>query len=344
MLSFFFLGRGKLKEAQEALGWLRGWVEPHKVQTEFKSLVKSIRPDLQKNEPVTVVSVIGKTESDKGNKMEDEISFKTNNNCVPNVDNYKKRTFLIPFFLVCLAFLTGHFSGLTTTTTYAVNIFGTLGAPIDKYLATLILGVAQILGTLFCVIMIHYTGKRPLVFLSTAGAAVVFSCVGFYAHFFLGVVKLDNGAYIKEHPDLDGYSWVPMCSLIGGSFFAFTALRLLPWILIGEVYPPEVRGFASGASASVGYILGFTSNKTFFSLINLLTFPGVYWLYSACGLIATVIFYFLLPETEGWTLHEIEDHFAGKINLLYAGKKKTSKHPPEGIDNPYIVGDEISKL
>lgn len=45
-----------------------------------------------------------------------------------------------------------------------------LQAPLDKYHATLILGILQILGTSSCVLFVHYTGKRPLAFLSTIGS------------------------------------------------------------------------------------------------------------------------------------------------------------------------------
>lgn len=57
-----------------------------------------------------------------------------------NLKLYTKRNFLKSFGLVVLAFVLGHFSGMTTLQTYSVAIFATLNAPIDKYYATIILG------------------------------------------------------------------------------------------------------------------------------------------------------------------------------------------------------------
>lgn len=57
-----------------------------------------------------------------------------------NAQLYTKKNFLKPFALVTLTFALGHFSGMATLQTYAVNIFATLKAPIDKYYATIILG------------------------------------------------------------------------------------------------------------------------------------------------------------------------------------------------------------
>ncbi|CAH2218450.1 jg26302, partial [Pararge aegeria aegeria] len=68
--------------------------------------------------------------------------------------------------------------------TYAVSIFQMLEAPIDKYYATLILGILQIVGSGACVILVHYTGKRPLTFFSTAAAGVCCILVAGYDGYF----------------------------------------------------------------------------------------------------------------------------------------------------------------
>lgn len=64
--------------------------------------------------------------------------------------------------------------------TYAVSIFQMLEAPIDKYYATLILGILQILGSGACVLLVHYTGKRPLAFFSTGVAGICCILVAIY--------------------------------------------------------------------------------------------------------------------------------------------------------------------
>jgi hypothetical protein len=72
---------------------------------------------------------------------------------------------------------------------------------------------------------------------------------------------------------------------------------------------------ASGAASSVGYIFGFLANKTHFSLVRGLTLAGTFWVYVGVSIVATIIFFFTLPETEGRTLLEINMHFAGKRYL-----------------------------
>jgi hypothetical protein len=69
---------------------------------------------------------------------------------------------------------------------------------------------------------------------------------------------------------------------------------------------------ASGAASSVGYIFGFLANKTHFSLVGGLTLAGTFYVYVCVSLTATVLFYIFMPETEGRTLLEIGQHFAGQ--------------------------------
>lgn len=75
-----------------------------------------------------------------------------------------------------------------------LQIFHTLKAPIDKYYATVLLGAVEIVGTVFCVVLIHFTGKRPLVLISTVGVGLGFFGTATYATFLHSVpgISVDN--------------------------------------------------------------------------------------------------------------------------------------------------------
>lgn len=47
-----------------------------------------------------------------------------------------------------------------------------------------------------------------------------------------------------------------------------------------------------------------------------MTLPGTFWFYSSVSLLGCLILYFVLPETEGRTLIEIEEHFSGGRSLF----------------------------
>lgn len=321
------------------------------------------------------------------------------------------------------------------------QIFHTLKAPIDKYYATVLLGAVEILGTIFCVVLIHYTGKRPLVLVSTIGVGLGFFGTATYATFLHSVpgISVDNvvanvsaldlnkaniitvmnvpqiletslyenfknatmsndtiadyeeqshvmkvrsvgGApqdeYMIPVSIIDDFNstnfdfelmtdgidetespfnltienrtmeattpattletsknlldhlvikipkaeenrllWLPLTLLLMSAFFAHMGIKLIPWMLIGEVFPATVRSGASGISGGTGYAFAFLANKMFLKMLATLTLPGTFFFYSAVAFVGAIILYFVLPETEGRSLIEIEEHFSGGLAL-----------------------------
>lgn len=142
---------------------------------------------------------------------------------------YTKRTFYMPFFLVSSAFFIGAFGGSATLQTFAVMIFSKLKAPIDHYTATVFVGIAQLVGTIVAVLSIHFMGKRKLSFLSISCTGLCFLFTAIYGY-------LDDAKYLEG----GNYTWLPTTLMIGAAFASNIGIKLLPWILVGEVFPVKV--------------------------------------------------------------------------------------------------------
>lgn len=52
------------------------------------------------------------------------------------------------------------------------------------FLFSVLLGISELIGAIFCVLLVRFTGKRPLVFLSLIVSALCFSSTGFYAKYY----------------------------------------------------------------------------------------------------------------------------------------------------------------
>lgn len=52
-------------------------------------------------------------------------------------------------------------------------------------------------------------------------------------------------------------------------------------------------------------------NKLFFSMVATFTLNGTFWFYSAVSFVAVFVLYFILPETEGRTIEEVQTFFDG---------------------------------
>jgi SP family facilitated glucose transporter-like MFS transporter 8 len=95
---------------------------------------------------------------------------------------------------------------------------------------------------------------------------------------------------------------------------------IIPWAMLGEVYPAKVSGLASGFTTCLGNFFGFASVKLFPAFIVLTggtaqgnvmnCTEGVFYLYGGITGVAVLFIYLYLPETFRKTLQEISDGFS----------------------------------
>ena len=84
------------------------------------------------------------------------------------------------------------------------------------------------------------------------------------------------------------------------------------WLLIAEIYPLPVRGKAMAAATLANWGANLVVALTFLSLVHVLGSRGAFWLYGAVGVAAWLFAYFLVPETRGRSLEEIEAGWSGE--------------------------------
>ncbi|KAG5878639.1 hypothetical protein JTB14_008679 [Gonioctena quinquepunctata] len=318
----WLITKNRLEESKKSIAWLRGWTTIVNVENEFQELHKQITAT---NNDIHTQNTIDKM--------------------LQSMRLFGKRNFIRPYLLIILGFFLCHFNGNTPLQAYAIKIFKVLRAPISEYYSTVLMGVAQLLGCILSVSLISFFGKRVINFISLFGSGFCFLVVGTYA-FINDIHRLDeksefnsiNNALASE----DSYQWMPVIFLVSSAFFTYFAIKILPWILIGELYSNDIRATASGLSAGIGYIIGFLANKLFLEMVATFTLPGVFWFYGSVGILGTIVLYFALPETEGKSLFEITEHFAGRSKLRKSVRRK--KELSGNINPSYELEEKNGKL
>ncbi|XP_048514908.1 facilitated trehalose transporter Tret1-like isoform X2 [Athalia rosae] len=223
-----------------------------------------------------------------------------------------------PFIMLALYFLIYQWSGTNAITFYAVEIFQQSGAKMDEKWLTVILGVIRLAATVAACVLCRRCGRRPLTFVSSIGCGL--SMVGFGAY-----KQLTLGIPLAELSS--SYSWFPVFCIFAYTIACTIGFLVIPWVMIGEVYPVAVRGIVGGMTTMTAHLFVFTVVKTFPLLRVSLTDPGVYLLYGFIPLAGTVYFYFALPETQGRSLQEIEDYYSGRTSTLSKSKVTANKPP-----------------
>mmetsp|Transcript_22750 Transcript_22750/g.31713 ORF Transcript_22750/g.31713 Transcript_22750/m.31713 type:complete len:542 (+) Transcript_22750:174-1799(+) len=102
------------------------------------------------------------------------------------------------------------------------------------------------------------------------------------------------------------------------------------WVIASEVFPLSIRSKAMSLSMAVNRMTSGTIALTFLSLSQALTTSGAFGLFACISAVHFVFTYFLIPETKGKSLEEIEDFLtsaSGSIPVLISGDHEIRNEP-----------------
>jgi sugar porter (SP) family MFS transporter len=193
------------------------------------------------------------------------------------------------------------FTGINTVIYYAPTIFQLAGlrSASAAILATVGVGVVNVLLTIVALRMLDRVGRRPLLLWGLVGMVISLGVLG-------AAFLLTGSSPIV--------AWLAVISL--ALYVACFAIGLGPvfWLLISEIYPLKIRGRAMGVATMMNWGSNLIVALTFLSLLHSLGRSATFWLYAVVGILAWFFVYRLVPETKGRTLEQIdaEWHSVGK--------------------------------
>jgi SP family facilitated glucose transporter-like MFS transporter 8 len=114
--------------------------------------------------------------------------------------------------------------------------------------------------------------------------------------------------------DVSAISWLPLASVAVFIIVFSMGFGPIPWLMIGELFPSNVKGIASAVAAASSWILAFAVTKVFQNMLDLLGSPVTFWLFAMMCVAGTVFTAVLVPETKGKDLEEIQLELNGKKN------------------------------
>ncbi len=191
-------------------------------------------------------------------------------------------------------------TGINTVIYYAPMIFESAGftSASVSILATVGVGVVNVLMTVVAMTLMDRVGRRPLLLVGLAGMI-------------LGLAVLGLAFQLSSLAGVLGWIAIGSLMIYVGAF----AIGLGPvfWLLISEIYPLKIRGLAMSVASAANWGANLIIALTFLTLIQLLGRPLTFWFYGLAGVAAWLFAWFRVPETKGRSLEEIEAHWkAGK--------------------------------
>lgn len=269
----FLASKGSYNECRRSFRWLRGNTE--KSERELEVLVNN-----QKNRIV-----------DSKTKVSKLMMYK---------EMVKKPEFYKPTFIMMFMFILFQVSGMTVVPSYIVPMMDEVtGGSIKPYTSMLIVDIVRFATAILACFITDKFGRRTVLFFGII--VTVFSL--FLASLLL---FLRDYGYIP-----DQYKWAPVIPTLVYIFGKTSGILPIPWAVAGEIFPLAYRSIGSGISGLFLSIMFFVVVKTAPMSFRSIGVSGTFCIYGIFTGVCGGFLYFLLPETKGKTLYEIECHFKG---------------------------------
>ncbi len=180
------------------------------------------------------------------------------------------------------------FGGINAVTYYGPELFKAAGSNEDRaFMSTVLIGVTEILATLAATTVVDKVGRK---FLLICGVSLQTLCL------------VAVGVLYRVHASPLLLLVFILLYLIG---FASSTGAVI-WVILSEIFPTRVRGQAMGVAVLAMWAADYVVSQSFPMLKEGIGSSNTFFCYAVCCFLGLIFTIFMLPETKGRTLEEIE--------------------------------------
>lgn len=194
-------------------------------------------------------------------------------------------------------------TGINTVNYYAPTILEESGLGVSASLvATIAVGVTSVITTIIGIILLGFVGRRLMLLIGFAGVAA--------SQLALALVFL--------LPESTMRSYVILACMILFVAFVQMFIGTVVWLLLSEIFPLSIRGFAMGIAVFVLWCTNAIISFLFPLLNSTLGSTGTFLLFVAVNVGSWIFVQLWVPETKGTTLEELEERFEAEHTAISA--------------------------
>ena len=261
------------------------WLVSKGREDEAKAVFKKIEPEIDADKEIeNIKNILDKETEDKAKKF------------------HFKKWMAAPLLLGIGLMFCQQWTGINTIIYYAPTILKLAGFETNAtaIYATVGIGVVNCLMTFIAIFLTDKIGRKPLLYAGLIGMAVCLFALGAAFQF-----QEALGAYLK---------WISLlAALFYISFFSFS-LGTITLLLVSEIFPLKFRGLGMSISTMSNFLFNFTVTLSFLPLINKISENNTFYLYGIIAILCIFYVYFMVPETKGLSLENIEKHWIKRTN------------------------------
>ncbi|SPO03722.1 related to quinate transport protein [Cephalotrichum gorgonifer] len=217
-------------------------------------------------------------------------------------------------FLVFCSFTFMNLSGASAINYYSPTLFGSIGIT-EVALYTGIYGLVKAIASLiFFILLIDLVGRRRPVIVSGFMCSLCLWVVGTYVKVGHPADIIKAGGTLSASTAKGGQAATGMI-MIYSIFWSF-GLNGIPWIVSAEIFPGALRNFAGTWAALCQWAVQFAMTKALPYIFN--SFGYGTWYFFASWMLGSVVWaFFILPETKGLTINQMDYIFGYNSDRPY---------------------------
>ncbi|KAF5279761.1 hypothetical protein FQA39_LY05451 [Lamprigera yunnana] len=188
--------------------------------------------------------------------------------------------------------------GINAVIFYTSDIFESAGSSLDPKVATIVVGVIQCIATFVSSLVIDRLGRRILLLLSDLFMAI--------SGILLGLFFSLKDRQLVDNETISSLGFLPILAL--SVFFIVFSLGFgpIPWMISSELFPAEIKSVSSSAAGTFNWFMAFLITKFYLSLKVAIGGDSTFYLFSAISICGTIFVFFVVPETKGKSLDQIQ--------------------------------------
>lgn len=213
----------------------------------------------------------------------------------------KKKVYKPLFLSLGLSFMQ-QCCGVNAVLFFNHKIFAESGVKLATNVIVILTGFVFTIFGIIGNLLVDRFGRKPLLFYTGIILMIALLILATYFQF-----KPSEDQSVIEYGSKYGLvALISMLSFMGTFMVAFGPIT---WMMVPEMTPYFARTFVTAIAVGINRLIVFLITEYFTEMSHLIGFNGVFYLFSAITFLSVLFIKFLLPETKGKTMEELDQLF-----------------------------------
>ncbi|ERL83292.1 hypothetical protein D910_07484 [Dendroctonus ponderosae] len=190
-------------------------------------------------------------------------------------------------------------SGINAVMFYSGSIFKEAASSIKAELCVCIVGIVQVIVTIFSTWLVEALGRKLLLMLS--GGIMALSTL------LLGIYFLIKNKELAAKSTVESLGWLPLLALVLFIIAFSIGMGPIPWLASSEIFPPAIMARMSSYAGMFNWFLAFVVTVGYEPLSKAVGAYTTFFIFTLVSASAVAFVLFVIPETKGKSFQEIQD-------------------------------------